>query len=784
MPGILLSIDAWNRVTNARVTIRAGIARNTATLGADGLIWEPAIQTLPRFGMQLMDADLTGQLMVGVATVSLNLRNLRRVPNVEQLIFEGSPVTIYSGDGPRLSLFRKSFVGRVVSGTPDKDTGIVPLTLQVDRVLVDQPMLTKTYGGGTGADGDVELRGRTKPAAFGRPINVPPVLIDSVNSVYQFDAYGNTIGLDGVYENLASLGASVGNYATYAALVAATIPEGRYGTCLAEGMFRLGAPSTRAITCDPVCGSGTPGELGLRWLQVHAAIPTARIRTTDFSALNTALAGVVGRVPPVNHYMTDSASVLELWQRLAASCNAVPLLMLDGTFGISRIVGGDVVMTLENGKPTVTAWKNGDNPTPWWRTRMSAAIAHYVNGPSEIDFEDDIGDLGDWRSGETYRQGNIVRFTDGARYFYINATPSSTPPPDPFYWSIWEDAPDATQIKYPSGATVAEKEPAEAGADVTGNNTSKDTNAVGGQPAANILGTLQLNGQNILGQTLRGDALAAMIDAVQYIDGKTVAATITDLRDAQAGVNQSFAQNFTLLGAKNAGGTGWAINGDSVEVLGSGMAKALSLSSIAISNDENSATINRLAEILIDDSGMTLRSVDLLDLNGNITGKVNTLTGATSEYSIYANVFKIVNPNGGQPFTPFQIADDGTVEMISVRVKTLAYEALVPLFGGDNNRLNAASGFQRIPGGLILQWGRIRQTIRGEAQFSVSFPLSFPTAVMSVQAIGYLNAFSISKDLWVQNVGEPSVNGAAFCTQASDADTQNLDGIDWFAVGY
>lgn len=46
---------------------------------------------------------------------------------------------------------------------------------------------------------------------------------------------------------------------------------------------------------------------------------------------------------------------------------------------------------------------------------------------------------------------------------------------------------DATEIKYAGGETLEEMKPNEPGSDVTGNNTSKDTNAVGGVPAPSII---------------------------------------------------------------------------------------------------------------------------------------------------------------------------------------------------------------------------------------------------------------------------------------------------------
>lgn len=321
------------------------------------------------------------------------------------------------------------------------------------------------------------------------------------------------------------------------------------------------------------------------------------------------------------------------------------------------------------------------------------------------------------------------------------------------------------------------------GADVTGENTSKDTKAVGGRPATDLLGTVELNGLNILGQTLRGDGLKTLLDAVSYIDSKPIAVVMGEIKDAQANAERTFAQNFAFMGGRNGTNTGWVLNGDSLDITATG-ATAMSLSAMVFKVNDNDIAITRLTDVFVDSTGATLRSIDLMDLNGNVTGKVNTLTGEVSEYKIYANVFKIINPNGGKPFTPFQIAEDGTVEMISVRVKTLAYEALIPLFGGANNKLDPTSGFQILPGGFIIQWGRIRQDIGTELQFSVPFPMAFPNSVMAVNATPYINAFSISYDLWVQNVGNPSRFGATLCTQAATRNEKNLDGIDWIAFGY
>jgi len=494
MRGTLISIDAWNRSTASRQTVRVGAALNSTTLGVGGYTWEPRLSRRPRLSMQLADDDLTGTVQLGQGEFALNAAALRFPDSAApidpmQLDWIGSTLRIYSGDGYTLSDMRQEFAGRVVGGVTDATTGIAPLTIEVDKAIVDVALLTQTYGGGGGADGDVELRGNFKPAGFGSPINIRPVLVNETLNIYQVDAYNNTKSIAAVFEDAASFGASAGDYATYAALAAATVKEGQWATCIAEGLFRLGADPTGTITCDPVFGADMPGSMMMRWLTVHAGIAIGRIRDDTFDALTAAVKAVAGQDPYVDYWTTEEGNILELMQRMCASCNAVVLLLLDGTIAVSRAIGGPVVMTLnrQGGSPTVTDWAAGDQPRPWWRMRMTAARSYYVNSPAEIDYEDDVRDMGDYSASETYRQGMVARGSDGARYIYKNATPSSgNAPPNAAYWDIYEDAPDATTIKYPSGYTLAQLEPGEKGANVT---ETRVSSSITGQGAFATLNT-------------------------------------------------------------------------------------------------------------------------------------------------------------------------------------------------------------------------------------------------------------------------------------------------------
>ena len=70
------------------------------------------------------------------------------------------------------------------------------------------------------------------------------------DNVYQVSAYGPINAVEALYERGSAFAASFGDYANYAALVAAPIPNGRWATCLAQGLIRLAAPAYGVITAD------------------------------------------------------------------------------------------------------------------------------------------------------------------------------------------------------------------------------------------------------------------------------------------------------------------------------------------------------------------------------------------------------------------------------------------------------------------------------------------------------------------------------------------------------
>lgn len=477
----LIHVRPFDPTTNARIDVRMGYGFNSRTLTAANVAWSPAVVTAPKVSIDFLDLDMAGGLQVGaanfvfqpdrVAGLSLSL--------IPKLIWAGAPITIYSGDGKELSDLTVEFSGLVVGGSLDATSRRVSVTCEVNRRVIDVPLLQYEYGGGGGLDGDVEVRGQLKPACFGNPVNVPVFFFDQVNLVGQVDAYGSVNAIDALYEDAASFGPKVGDYANYATLIAATIPEGEWATCVAQGLVRLGAAPRGVITCDPQCDAGTPGTMALKFLE-NGGVTAGYIDSASFTALDATLTTILGHAPAVSYYTQSQVTVLDRLQALMASCNAVPLFMPQGKIAASRAIStAAATATINRYGGDALDWRSFAPPTPWWRLKAAAAVTFRVHQLSEIDYEDDLRDLGDHIPGEEYRQGNIVRLpADGRRYIYINATPSVNAPPNATYWDVYEEAVDAEVVRYVDGTPVQDLQPAEPGSNMSGAgiNQVNDTN--------------------------------------------------------------------------------------------------------------------------------------------------------------------------------------------------------------------------------------------------------------------------------------------------------------------
>jgi len=444
MPIVCLAkVSPLNPSTGNRVDLYISSAQNRAVTGLNGQVWEPAMAASPTLSINLWQGDFREPIDTGGASFSVNMGVLKMTyAGCDAYNWSGAPVEIYAEEPGTAWPWSTRFKGRVASYSRRSD--VLTINASIETELFDKNILTATYAGTGGAEGGADLKGRLKPLVVGWAQNVEPILVDAVNSVYQFSGYGAIEAVSVLYERAASFGASVGDYATYAALVAATIPAGRWGTCLAAGMVRLGAPAAGVITGDVRghrVGGTTPRLSGavISALATIAGVSTANIETATLTSLDTA-------VPyPINLVLTEQVQWREMAAQLALACNWQSGITLPGKwFTLAVTLSGSEVITLNAqgaAMPQVIASDEADVSLPYYQTIFGANRCWRTQTSDEIAFTAELVPLGLYAAGTTYREGNIVDLADGSTWVYINATASSgnAPPTWPTtsnaYWS-------------------------------------------------------------------------------------------------------------------------------------------------------------------------------------------------------------------------------------------------------------------------------------------------------------------------------------------------------------
>ncbi|MEG3167504.1 hypothetical protein U1737_04770 [Sphingomonas sp. LB3N6] len=786
MLGVVVQIDGFDPVLGQPVTLRTASHDDPAVCHVDGgEPWWPALIKLPTLRYDLFDGAFNAEITAPSSSLTIAAEPW---PNLGRYALADARLQLWTGDvSAPWGSWTLRFDGRV-SEQPELADGIATINFAVDDRWLDTALLT-TYAGTSGPEGTEALKGQPKPLALGAPRYVAGTLIDNINNVFQLSAYGPLHGFEAGLERLARFGNTVGDFASYAALVAANVPAGRWATAKAVGMARLGAPPTGQISFLVGGDEGGPNGWARRPGQIIRRLAllskgAGRINDASLNALDAA------RPYNLSVNVEQQTTARQLIQQIAASVNAVAGMSWTGQLFVVPVGIGAPGMTLAadgSALPPVASVKQIGIASPFQKLAIGAARAWTVHALSEIAFTATLVDLGTYVEGTTYREGNIVSLADGSRWLYINVTAGAghAPPAGTTgdgYWSNLS-APIAGSTTYADGTPLEDLKPAQPGADKTSDHVAKDTQYVDGKLAAEVTRLQDLNGLNILGTLAKVVNLQAALDAIATLEGQPFGTFVLDLRQQLSNAVQSVAADLSLIFAKNAAGTGGIINADTVMV-GADTLEARSLRSIVVNLAGVTADVTNMVEILYDPTGTTLRSVNILDLDGNITGTLNTITGEISSYTIFADIFKLARPNGGQPIQVFGYGLDGIPEMDTVRVKTVLYEALVPLFGSSYSSLNPANGWEIMPSGKIRQWGRVRGNIGSEGQFSVIWPRPFQTVCTARGATAYLASFSNLRDLWMQNVGDPTVTSGVFATQAARSDAQAIDGFDWWAEGY
>ena len=114
-------------------------------------------------------------------------------------------------------------------------TNKLSLTATVDEEPFKAKVLSATYAGTGGLGVARTPKGKPKPG-LGAPQNIEPILIDNINSVFQFSAYGASKAVTTLHERGTAFSASFGNYSITRRWWRLTFPPGDGRHVLPRGL--------------------------------------------------------------------------------------------------------------------------------------------------------------------------------------------------------------------------------------------------------------------------------------------------------------------------------------------------------------------------------------------------------------------------------------------------------------------------------------------------------------------------------------------------------------------
>ena len=245
-----------------------------------------------------------------------------------------------------------------------------------------KPAQTTLYAGTGAAEGGDDLKGKTKPLAFGQVFNAEPTLISAAYLVYQ--AHSRSIeAVSGVFDRAMPLEFGA-DRANYAALIAATVKAGYYDTCLAEGLIRLGAMPVGPVTLD-LQGDDTGGyvDTAADIIERHAVdfteFTSSNINAASFTDLNTANSAPCGLFVGTG----ENPSCADLYTQLMLSVGGFWTMNAAGELVVRQVAYGTAAGTLTEAM-IVDDVERLETPPPYWRSKLGWARAWRVHGENEV----------------------------------------------------------------------------------------------------------------------------------------------------------------------------------------------------------------------------------------------------------------------------------------------------------------------------------------------------------------------------------------------------------------
>lgn len=490
----LLQIDA-RLPGGTTVPVRASSVSDSLVCHLIGEQWDPVIMQLPVLRYDFFGGAFQNAVTVPQAEFVLTLDALVMVPTdlFTALRFGSARLRIWSGEvGQPFHEYRLRFSGKI-SGEPEIADGLASFSARADDAWMDVPLLA-TYAGTGGLEGPEDLTGTVKPLVLGDCRFVPGVLIDPVDSVYQVSAYGPVQAIGAAFDRLNSLGASSGDHANLAALLAATIPNGSWATCLAQGLVRLGAPAD-GKPCFHVAGDAA-GSLGY---VTRAGAMIGRVIELAGGSCDSATLTQLDADRPWDQarMLREQTTARQFIQEMADSVAAVAGISWTGVFFVGAYRFGATSIELDAAGTTVPQVAGVSQEAldpPYWRLATNAALTWSVHDLSEI--ASDYTPRGLYSAARVYRIDDLVSAADGRSFVYVNATPAAgnAPPTAPAtsnsWWSLW----NAATVGAPAGTTVAGRDAEDVADTIAAGGGVASGTTVAGRDSDTLAGAVNADG--------------------------------------------------------------------------------------------------------------------------------------------------------------------------------------------------------------------------------------------------------------------------------------------------
>ena len=404
--------------------------------------WEPALSQLPDFALDFFGGGFSGQVTAprtGFSVATIGMAAFGAVPSARAR-FADARVRIWVGDITSAAVLDLGpltlrFDGRI-AGEPEVDdaTRTARFDAAVQDSWADKPLLALFAGTG-GIEGPADLTGQPEPLALGNLRFAGGVLIDQVDNVWAVST-GSVQAVNAVYDRLTSLGTSTGNFANLAALKAASIPNGSWATCLAQGLVRLGAPPDGRVSFD-VSGSNTgtggyvrqPGAI----IRRIADLAGGTVNAASLTALDTA------RPYNLHLQLREQITAREVIARIADSVGAAAGVSLTGQlFAQALTIGtsGEVLNADDSSAQRVVSVEELAKSAPNWRLATEAELTIELHSADEAAFS--YRWQGEYSATRVYRVDDVVTGLDSASWAYINPTASSGNSPP--IWPVTSNA--------------------------------------------------------------------------------------------------------------------------------------------------------------------------------------------------------------------------------------------------------------------------------------------------------------------------------------------------------